>query len=145
MLMPKGQTCVVANDCDVSISRHFADGTVSFCIPRKYDGGTIIGGTAEPENWSRVPSESMRNHLLETLAVTYPDILGESGKYQIQTDIVGRRPYRKGGMRLGTERVDDLRTIIHAYGAGGRGYELSWGVADYVSSVTGSSEHCRFI
>ena len=54
-------------------------------------------------------------------------------------DIVGRRPAREGGMRVETEGVslevarnrteEKKRVVVHAYGAGGRGYELSWGVA----------------
>lgn len=60
-------------------------------------------------------------------------------------DIVGRRPARDGGMRIEIETVGDggdgdgkekaiipSSAIVHAYGAGGRGFELSWGVAEDV-------------
>lgn len=54
----------------------------------------------------------------------------------VLADIVGRRPTRKGGMRLERE---DVRggTVIHAYGVGGRGYEVSWGVAEAVFELMG--------
>lgn len=56
--------------------------------------------------------------------------------FQIIKDIVGRRPAREGGMRLEVEAKDgphrQRRHVLHAYGAGGRGYEISWGVAGEV-------------
>ena len=55
---------------------------------------------------------------------------------------VGRRPMRKGGLRLEREdssyaqtKIDGFKSeqkslkIIHCYGAGGNGYKLSWGAA----------------
>jgi hypothetical protein len=54
------------------------------------------------------------------------------GKFDVIRDVVGRRPAREGGMRIEIEKVgkdNDKKNIVHAYGAGGRGYELSWGVA----------------
>jgi D-amino-acid oxidase len=49
-------------------------------------------------------------------------------------DVVGRRPAREGGLRLEAEKVgtDNRQTVVHAYGVGGRGFELSWGVAEDV-------------
>jgi D-amino-acid oxidase len=64
------------------------------------------------------------------------------GPLQPLGDIVGRRPTRHGGIRLEREEVpagsikglqdDAARLVVHAYGLGGRGYELSWGVAEEV-------------
>ncbi|OAA76128.1 NAD(P)-binding domain protein [Akanthomyces lecanii RCEF 1005] len=140
VFITRGQTCVVANPCDVSISRHYADGSTSFCIPRNFDGGTIIGGTQEPNDWSPDPTPGLRLDLLKKLAETYPQILSKGVHFKPLRDIVGRRPTRKGGMRLEKEEVGLGRIIVHAYGAGGRGYELSWGVAKSVGSViTGAS------
>lgn len=45
---------------------------------------------------------------------------------------MGRRPAREGGLRLEVEGVADGKTVVHAYGAGGRGFELSVGVAEDV-------------
>lgn len=72
---------------------------------------------------------------MKKFAATYPQILGPDGKYTVIKDIVGRRPTRKGGIRLEKEKIDENRAIIHAYGLGGRGYELSWGVADGVAQL----------
>lgn len=58
------------------------------------------------------------------------------------SDIVGRRPTRHGGMRIEIEErriphpnKDMNCSVIHAYGAGGRGYEISWGVANEVLTL----------
>ncbi|OTB04377.1 hypothetical protein M426DRAFT_320750 [Hypoxylon sp. CI-4A] len=131
----RGQTCLVANKCPVTITRQNADGSWTFCVPRNFDGGTIIGGTKEPDNWDPTPSRKVRESLLKQFAATYPQILGPDGEFTVIKDIVGRRPTRQGGMRLEKEMVDETKAIIHAYGLGGRGYELSWGVADVVAKL----------
>jgi D-amino-acid oxidase len=69
----------------------------------------------------------------------FPPILGHSGQFDVIRDIVGRRPARNGGLRLEYEnpRADDLygRRIVHAYGAAGSGYAISWGVAYEVARM----------
>ena len=127
-----GQTCVVSNYCDATVTRQNADGTWTFSVPRNFDGGTVIGGTKEPDNWDAEPSVQVREKLLHAFAATYPSVLGPSGKFEVIRDIVGRRPTRHGGIRLETEEVGGEKAIVHAYGLGGRGYELSWGVAEEV-------------
>ncbi|KMP02907.1 D-amino-acid oxidase [Coccidioides immitis RMSCC 2394] len=131
----RGQTCLVANTCDKTITRQDADGW-SFLIPRPLEGGTIVGGTKQPNDWSSVPIASIRETLLEKAAKLYPAILNAQGKFDVIRDIVGRRPAREGGLRLEVETLPKTaspkRTVVHAYGAGGRGYELSWGIAEEV-------------
>ena len=72
----------------------------------------------------------------------YPDILNEQGEFDVIADIVGRRPTRTGGMRIEIEKrtgalgaTGKEATVIHAYGAGGRGFEISWGVAEEVNKL----------
>ena len=129
-----GQTCLVSNSCDATVTRQNADGSWVFCVPRNFDGGTVVGGTKEPDNWDTKPSLEVREHLLTSFAATYPSILGESGSLSVIKDIVGRRPTRKGGMRLEGQKIGDSKFLVHAYGLGGRGYELSWGVAEEVAA-----------
>ncbi|KAI1114904.1 hypothetical protein F5Y14DRAFT_148250 [Nemania sp. NC0429] len=130
-----GQTCLVANPCSVTITKLNADGMPTFNVPRGFEGGTIIGGTRIPNNWNPHPSLELREKLLSNFAAMYPEILGPDGKFTVIRDIVGRRPMRKGGIRLEREIAQGNRCIIHAYGLGGRGYELSWGVADKVGKL----------
>ncbi len=43
--------------------------------------------------------------------------------------IVGLRPFRPSGFRVGAEKLDD-KLIVHNYGHGGAGITLSWGTAE---------------
>jgi glycine/D-amino acid oxidase-like deaminating enzyme len=130
----RGQTCLVANACDATVTRQNADGTWTFCVPRNFEGGTIIGGTKEVDNWDTQPSREVRERLLAGFAATYPRMLGDGkDQFKVVKDIVGRRPTRRGGMRLELEHAS--QPVVHAYGLGGRGYELSWGVADEVAAL----------
>jgi glycine/D-amino acid oxidase-like deaminating enzyme len=82
---------------------------------------------------------------LAKAAQMYPAILddkdGRGSKFHVIRDIVGRRPTRNGGFRLHTEEMELSHRrhvkvkLIHAYGAGGSGYELSWGVAKEVARL----------
>ncbi|KAI5864876.1 FAD dependent oxidoreductase [Durotheca rogersii] len=144
VFVTRGQTCLVANPCPVTITRQNSDGSWTFCVPRAFDGGTVIGGTKEPDNWDPHPSPAVREALLRRFADTYPAILGPEGRFAVIRDVVGRRPTRRGGMRLEAEVLDAdgdgdddgaPRPVVHAYGLGGRGYELSWGVADEVAAL----------
>lgn len=74
-----------------------------------------------------------RAQLLANAAKWFPFQEGTRGEFDVIRDIVGRRPAREGGMRIEVERMDQgQEVIVHAYGAGGRGFELSWGVAEDV-------------
>ncbi|EMT64815.1 hypothetical protein NOF04DRAFT_12 [Fusarium oxysporum II5] len=143
----RGQTCLVSNACDRTITQQNKDGSWTFIIPRPLEGGTIIGGTKEPNNWSARASLETRNHLLTQAAKMYPAILKGNSKFDVIRDIVGRRPERKGGLRLSSESLHlsasrsgesnhrRVVKLIHAYGAGGAGYELCWGVAQEVAKM----------
>ncbi|KAH8893166.1 nucleotide-binding domain-containing protein [Thozetella sp. PMI_491] len=147
----RGQIVLTRLDSvEETVTRQNADGTWSFVIPRSYAGGTIIGGTKEPHDWSTEPRPEITAKLLEN-AITQlgPKVLGlpstctTLGQELVMRDVVGRRPSREGGMRVEVERAEDPgssrhrlhRSVVHAYGAGGRGYEISWGVAEEVARL----------
>ncbi|KAJ5803122.1 D-amino-acid oxidase [Penicillium pulvis] len=126
----RGQTCLVRNPVSATITRQNEDGSWSFCIPRPLDGGTIIGGTKEPHNWDPNPSMETRARLLDNAKKWFPFQPESGGQFDVVRDIVGRRPAREGGMRIEVEELGEGKRIVHAYGAGGRGFELSRGVAE---------------
>lgn len=128
-----GQTCVVRNPVSETITRQNSDGSWSFCIPRPPEGGTIIGGTKQPHDWDPNPSIDTRNSLLFNAAQWFPFTPESYGQFDIVRDIVGRRPAREGGMRIEVEKLVNDKHIVHAYGAGGRGIEISRGVAEDVT------------
>lgn len=130
----------MANYSPATVTRQNADGSWAFCVPRNFDGGTIIGGTKESNNWDPNPSPEVRASLLQNFAATYPRIFSqEHPEFRVIKDIVGRRPTRKGGLRLEKQQVGGVNPVVHAYGLGGRGYELSWGVAGLVAKLV--SDH----
>jgi hypothetical protein len=131
------------------LTRQNTDGTWSFSIPRPLDGGTIIGGTKGPHDWDPNPSLAVRETLLNNAKKWFPFTAESKGEFDVVRDIVGRRPAREGGMRIEVEhvevggpgRAEKGRRIVHGYGAAGRGYELSWGVAgDVVGLVLEGGE-----
>ena len=97
-----------------------------------------MGGTKQLNDWNPRPSAGVRAEILKNAAEMYPAILNKDGKFDVVRDIVGRRPAREGGLRLEVETLPGDRKVIHAYGAGGRGFELSWGIAEEVSKMVGS-------
>lgn len=104
-------------------------------MPRNFNGGTVIGGTKEPDKWDPNPSLEVREKLIRNFVATYPSIADEHGGVTVLRDIVGRRPTRSGGARIEKEVVAPGRTVVHAYGLGGRGFEMSWGVAETVARL----------
>jgi D-amino-acid oxidase len=99
------------------------------------DGGTIIGGTKEPHNWDPNPSSETRQRLLASATKWFPFTQKSGGEFDVIRDVVGRRPAREGGMRIEAEKLADGRYIVHGYGAGGRGFELSRGVAEDITAL----------
>ncbi|KAF5001726.1 hypothetical protein FGRMN_839 [Fusarium graminum] len=140
----RGQTCLVRNPISKTITHQNSDGSWSFAIPRPLEGGTIIGGTKEPHDWNPHPSSEARRTLLSNAAKWFPFEAESStlvtrkvpgaDQFDVVRDIVGRRPAREGGLRLEAEHLR-RGLVIHAYGIGGRGVELSWGIADEVVSL----------
>lgn len=139
-----GQTCLVRNTCPKTITRLNADGSWSFAIPRPLNGGTIIGGTKQPHDWNPNPLPEIRRELLSRATKWFP-FAPDDGKreFDVMMDIVGRRPAREGGPRVEAECVKVMDgkhgkrfgTVVHAYGLGGRGVELSWGVGEDVVNL----------
>ncbi|CAH0033255.1 unnamed protein product [Clonostachys rhizophaga] len=138
----RGQTVITDYiSATKTITRQNKDGTWSFIIPRFFNGGTIIGGTKEVGDWHTEASLETRQWLLEggcglmlyagnasssmTVDIARPAVI---------SDVVGRRPMREGGMRIEFEEKQ-AGIVLHAYGAGGRGFELSWGVANEVEGM----------
>ena len=134
----RGQTVLVRNEYHSTPARVMKDGTWCFLIPRPCGGGTIVGGTRESGDWEDQPRSETRRKLLENAVEYFPDFVDSVDKFDVVQDNVGRRPLRDGGVRLEIENPTRGPHIVHGYGVGGRGLELSWGVAEEIADIVDS-------
>lgn len=135
----RGQTVLVKNPYHSTVTMQLRDGGWAFLIPRPLQGGTIVGGTKEHGDWEADPRDETTRRVLATAADMFPDFVKSADEFEVVKVNVGRRPWRRGGLRLEVETCRNGRRIIHGYGAGGRGYELSWGVAQTLLDLFQSS------
>ena len=100
------------------------DPPLMYAIPRTND--CIFGGTNEISD-DLAPDPNVTAAILSecsaVLKIAPPRILATR---------VGLRPYRKSGVRVEADRLEDGRLLIHNYGHGGAGFTLSWGCAQSV-------------
>ena len=100
------------------------DPPLMYAIPRTRD--CVFGGTNErssdrepdPTTTAAIVAECSR-----VLEMEPPAVLGER---------VGLRPFRRQGVCLRADHLQDGRRVIHNYGHGGSGFTLSWGCAEAV-------------
>jgi D-amino-acid oxidase len=143
----RGQFLHISNLYDKTISHHHADRSSTVVVPRPRGGGTLIGGSKEPGNYSTEPNEDITNWIVDKVSKLCPDLGEPKGKggLQVTQVIIGRRPMRKGGIRIGRESIElssqradgSAKTsnppfVVHCYGAGGNGFKISWGAAGHV-------------
>ena len=95
---------------------------------------TVLGGTAQSDDWSLELRESDRETILQKCEAVWPEL----DRTKIIGESVGLRPSRSE-VRLESELVNDT-LIVHNYGHGGAGVTLSWGCADEVVSLIEASQ-----
>ncbi|KAK5078645.1 hypothetical protein LTS08_006389 [Lithohypha guttulata] len=133
----RGQTVLVRNKFNKTLTRQCADGTWSFLIPRPLNGGTIVGGTKQIDDLDDSVRSEERGKLLENAVKYFHEFVSDVNEFEVITDNVGRRPWREGGVRIEVDRdtLSGRAVVVHGYGAGGRGYELSWGIASQICAL----------
>lgn len=135
----RGQTVLVEQEYTATVTRQAKDGSWSFLIPRPRGGGTIVGGTKEVGDQETNARPETTQKLLQQAVQDFPDFVQSVRDFKVVKVNVGRRPWREGGTRLAIEPLDGDRQIIHGYGLGGRGYELSWAVAERLLQMVESA------
>ncbi|KAL1862273.1 D-amino acid oxidase [Paecilomyces lecythidis] len=107
------------------------DDEVSYIMPRATGGGTIIGGTYQKGNWNPLPDPNMATRIMKRAIALLPNLV-KDGQGIEGLDVirhgVGLRPVRDNGPRIEKDYVDGIR-VVHNYGHGGFGYQVSWGSA----------------
>lgn len=137
VFLVRGQTLVVnpppGKDRlkNATVTHQLQVGLWTFTVPRPLYGGIVIGGTKQPGDTLKEPRKADTKAILERAALLFPSLqkttLDGERYFDVVLTNVGFRPARKGGLRLEVERVEDDK-VVHAYGAGGAGFELSYGV-----------------
>ena len=147
----RGQTVLVAQQFHKTITRQCRDGSWAFLIPRPGGGGTIVGGTKEVGDYETRPRRETRRKLLSKAVELFPEFVDDVEKFDVVRDNVGFRPAREGGVRIESENVDlngegaggGQGRVVYGYGLGGRGYELSWGVAERVAELIDGADRAH--
>jgi glycine/D-amino acid oxidase-like deaminating enzyme len=103
------------------------------------NGGVILGGTKQIGDDLDGVRENDTAEIIERARKLYPELFQRDGTLDIRKINVGFRPARNGGVRVELERIDGA-TVVHAYGAGGMGYELSFGVGARVVQLLASRQ-----
>ena len=74
-----------------------------------------------------------------------PEVVPENPPEEALSYIVGIRPSREGGFRLDSEQVEGDRSLLSAYGFGGGGYAMSYGIADSLLDIVKGIERKNVI
>lgn len=116
---------------NTTVTHQLATNEWTFCIPRPLDGGMILGGTKQPHETDAAPRPADTQALITRGSELFPELMKRNEKGEKYFDIVrvnvGFRPARDGGLNLSVENHNGIN-VINAYGAGGSGYEFSYGV-----------------
>lgn len=130
----RGQIVVVRNDAgkmmDVS-GTDDGDDEACYVMTRAAGGGTVLGGSYQKGNWESQVDPSLAVRIMQRAVKLCPALT--NGKGIEHLDIirhgVGLRPVREGGTRIEKERIGNV-WVVHNYGAGGAGYQSSYGCAE---------------
>lgn len=133
----RGQTLLIkpprSFKLDKTVTHQLRDGSWIFIIPRPLHGGVILGGTKQKNDSHTGVREEDTRHLIQLGNKYFPDlkktnvITGES-YFDVERVNVGLRPARVGGLNTSIE-YHEGHPVINNYGAGGMGYELSYGAS----------------
>ncbi|PWN36110.1 nucleotide-binding domain-containing protein [Meira miltonrushii] len=153
LVMPiRGQTIVIkkqsaleVNQGDDQIQSLFVEGTrdghdMIYVISRADSDEILLGGSAEPDSFSTLPDKDQIQRIIQGTKQYSHHLCADLQKSITDPSIihtgVGLRPGRKGGPRLDwQEEKKDINgkqilpPVIHAYGSGKTGFQVSWGVA----------------
>ncbi len=105
----------------------------TYVIPRQ--DGYVLGGV-NSISWSRDIDSASTAAILERCR---REGLSIDCAAEESPQLVGIRPYRRGGVRVESTHTPNGRLLIHNYGHGGCGLSLSWGCAHKVYQLAEGS------
>ncbi|OBA22470.1 nucleotide-binding domain-containing protein [Metschnikowia bicuspidata var. bicuspidata NRRL YB-4993] len=135
----KGQVLVVRNAvANVQIVCGFdRPDEELYVFPRK-EGGAIIGGCFYVDNRDPAEDKQLTQRILARALQYLPELVdtsvhGNPGYIDVVGVNVGLRPFREHGPRI--EKDARKPWLIHGYGAGGGGYQGSYGFAKEIVAL----------
>ncbi|KAJ5895308.1 hypothetical protein N7495_006999 [Penicillium taxi] len=134
MFAARGQIMLVEGPKEPLRTMYFRaphrDADATHIFPRGKDGrtGVILGGCREKHNWNGEVDLEFAEEIKKKCCELAPQ-LGKPEDLKVFKHGVGLRPGREGGARIEPEYIDG-RMVIHNYGAGGTGFQASWGMAN---------------
>ncbi|KAK3080220.1 hypothetical protein LTS18_002813 [Coniosporium uncinatum] len=134
----RGQTVLLAEPRTPLQRMYFrsprrVDPTTTYVFPRPLGGGIILGGSRQADDWNTDVDYELAEDIMRRCCKLCPE-LGPREGLEVVGHGVGFRPGRKGGVRVEVERrrEDWWCPVVHCYGAGGAGYQGSWGMGGRV-------------
>ncbi|KAJ5522617.1 hypothetical protein N7527_006732 [Penicillium freii] len=129
----RGQIVIVRNDTGKMLDMSGTDDEdeeACYVMTRAAGGGTILGGSYQKGNWESQPDSNLAIRIMKRAVKMCPGLT--NGKGIEHLDIirhgVGLRPVREGGTQIEKDRIGGV-LVVHNYGAGGAGYQSSYGCA----------------
>jgi D-amino-acid oxidase len=141
----RGQIVVVRNDAGKMVGISGTDDggdEVCYVMTRAAGGGTVLGGSYQKGNWDSQVDPSLAVRIMKRAVELCPSLTGGKGieHLDIIRHGVGLRPVREGGTRVEKERIGDT-WVVHNYGAGGAGYQSSFGCAQSAVDLVEEALH----
>ncbi|KAL1592032.1 D-amino acid oxidase [Paraconiothyrium brasiliense] len=135
----RGQIVVVRNDAGKMMDfsgTDDGDGDACYIMTRAAGGGTILGGCYQKGNWESQVDPNLAVRIMKRAVAACPTLTGGKGieDLDIIRHGVGLRPVREGGTRVDKERIEGV-WVVHNYGAGGAGYQSSYGCASNAAEL----------
>ena len=133
----RGQTVLLRQHTDIDIFRQAKDGQAWYIIRRANNGGTILGGSKQHGDWNADVDDELTQRILDNCKKIAPEGLlvdkdGAGKEFDVVSVQVGRRPSRKGGVRVEVDEdilSEEKKWVVHQYGHSGSGFQTSYGSA----------------
>ncbi|KAH8149168.1 uncharacterized protein LAJ45_06707 [Morchella importuna] len=131
----RGQIVLVRNTAPAMYTTSGTDDgdeDVMYIMMRAAGGGTVLGGSYQKGNWESQPDMNLAQRIMRRAIEWCPELV-KAGQGVEGLDVVrhgvGLRPVRTGGPRVEREVIGGLK-VVHNYGAGGFGYQASYGMSE---------------
>nr|POE64903.1 lysophospholipase [Quercus suber] len=109
-----------------------ADDETCYTMHRPGGGGTVLGGCLQRDCWDGEPDLELGARIVKRAVALDPGLLDAQNRVSVIRHGVGLRPMRDAGPRIEREEVSyqgSSVAIVHNYGHGGYGYQMSYGCA----------------